>query len=302
MPISFPPISRRRFLSGTVAAGAGLLLGPEWLAAADQKTDPHRLALLSDTHIAVDPAMRYSGVVMYQNMRQVCDEVIQLNPRPAAVLINGDCAFREGLSSDYERFVELLRPLREHGLPVHLAMGNHDRRDNLWKTVPDSEEHVSQLPHRQIAILQMERANIFILDSLEKTAATPGSLGEKQVTWLAAALDQHAAKPAVVFVHHQPDENPDVKGLKDTRALLDVLLPRKQVKALIYGHTHHWEVKRREGMHCINLPATAYVFVQGDPIGWVDAHIKENGISLKLLCIDKKHAKYEETVDLIWRG
>ncbi|MBN9053691.1 MAG: metallophosphoesterase, partial [Rhizobiales bacterium] len=31
-------------------------------------------------------------------------------------------------AADYERFLSLIRPLREFGVPVHLAMGNHDDR------------------------------------------------------------------------------------------------------------------------------------------------------------------------------
>src|SRR4051794_30514149 len=101
MPMYLPPISRRRFLAGSLAAGAGLLSGrlveartsapalstlvPKIAAPA---FDPHRLALISDTHIDARLSKRSWGVNMADNLRQVCGEVLGLNTRPAAVLVN----------------------------------------------------------------------------------------------------------------------------------------------------------------------------------------------------------------------
>src|SRR5690349_15273546 len=75
MPITLPPlrslpaISRRRFLAGSLAAGAGLLLRRPLLAADETvqsvPVDPHRFALLSDTHIAADPKVAARGVNMF---------------------------------------------------------------------------------------------------------------------------------------------------------------------------------------------------------------------------------------------
>jgi 3',5'-cyclic AMP phosphodiesterase CpdA len=151
-------------------------------------------------------------------------------------------------------------------------------------------------------ILELPRANLFLLDSLDQTNHTPGVLGEAQIRWLGEALDARKGKPALVFVHHQPDDRPNPSGLTDTKPLLDTLLPRRQVKALFYGHTHVWDVGKRDDLHCINLPAVAYVFIPGQPSGWVDAHLKDNGISLELRCIDPSHPKHGEKVDLTWRA
>ena len=302
MPITLHPISRRRFLAGTLAAGLGTIALPELLIGADVAADPHRLALLSDVHIAADPAARERGVVMAEHLRRAVAEVQKLEPRPAAAYINGDCAYHNGMIGDYQTLVGLLKPLRERGMPLHLEMGNHDNREHLWGAIPGSEAHVEPLAQRQVMILEFPRANLFLLDSLDQTNHTPGVLGEAQIRWLGTALDARADKPAIVFVHHQPDERPKTSGLTDTKPLLDTLLPRRQVKALFYGHTHVWEVTKRDDLHCINLPAVAYVFVPGQPSGWVDAHLKENGIALELRCIDPKHPKHGDKVELTWRA
>lgn len=302
MPITIHPVSRRRFLAGTLAAGLGTLALPEFLVAADVAADPHRLALLSDVHIAADPAAHERGVVMAEHLKKAIAEIETLDPKPAAAYINGDCAYHVGLTEDYQTLVKLLQPLRERGLPIHLEMGNHDNREHLWSTIPHSEAHVEPLEHRQVMILEFPRANLFLLDSLDKTNHTPGVLGEAQIHWLARALDERKDKPALIFVHHQPDGRPKIEGLTDTKALLDTILPRRQVKALLYGHTHVWDVTKREDLHCINLPAVAYVFQAGQPSGWVDAHLKDNGMTLELRCIDPTHPKHGGKVELTWRS
>jgi len=103
-------------------------------------------------------------------------------------------------------------------------------------------------------------------------------------------------------LHHQLDERPTPLGLTDTKALLDVLLPRTDVKALLYGHTHVWSFEKREGLHCVNLPAVAYPFDTTSPTGWVDAKLSDSGMALQLHCTDHAHPKHGEKHELVWRA
>lgn len=302
MPITLAPISRRRFLAGAAAAGAAALLAPRDLAAIETPSDPHRLALLSDIHLDADRTAIDRGVVMFDHFEQVRGEVLALDPKPAAVFINGDCAHLAGRAEDYGVLLDALAPIRQDGFPVHLTMGNHDNREHLWATIPGSEQHVTALPQRQIAVVEFPRANFFLLDSLQRTNFTPGKLGPQQLQWLATALDSQRNKPAIVMVHHDADLRRDTTGLTDTQALLDILLPRRHVKALLYGHTHHWDVTHHEGLHCVNLPAVAYVFRPGDPSGWVDAHFEDDGMTMHLLCVDKTHHANNQRVEMAWRS
>ena len=300
MPIALAPISRRRFLIGSVAAGVGAMLGRR-LYGQGTEADPHRFALLSDTHIAADPHKKERGVVMYDHLRQVCTELLELSDRPGTVFVNGDCAFGTGETGDYQRLLELVRPLREAGYPLHLAMGNHDNRGRLWDALPGEREGQHGIEDKQVVVLDSPRARWIVLDSLQRTNFTPGLLGPEQLRWLSTTLDADKNKPVLVMVHHNPDEAHD-GSLTDTKALLDVLLPHKQVKALLFGHTHHWSVTRQDDLHLVNLPAVAYVFQQGDPSGWVDCHLREDGMKLQLLCVDRAHPKHGETVELNWRA
>jgi 3',5'-cyclic-AMP phosphodiesterase len=300
MPITLHPISRRRFLAGSLAAGAALALR-RYAPAAQKAVDANHFVLFSDTHIDADPTKVDRGVTMFDHLRQSVAEVLDMSSAPAAVLVNGDCAHLQGRTADYEQFLNLLKPLREAGLPIHANFGNHDDREHFWGAVPADEQRAKAVEDRQIVVLQSPRADWIMLDSLQKTNSTPGELGEKQLHWLSEELDRRKDRRVIVMVHHQPDEREKISGLLDTKPLLDVLLGRKQVKALLYGHTHIWRVEKRDNLHCINLPAVSYNFGANEPTGWVDAHLSETAMTLKLNCIDPKHPQNGDSHELKWR-
>jgi len=301
MPIHLPPISRRRFLQRTIVAGAAVAAAPHLLAAA-KEMDPDFWALLSDIHIAADRKQLGRGINMAEHFETVSRELLDLPKLPVGLFINGDCAFNSGESGDYATVAKLLTPLRESGMPVHLAMGNHDHREHFWDAFAEEKAAKRPLSDRQCSLMKTPRANWFVLDSLEKTLATPGLLGHEQLAWLAKTLDENPKTPAIVMVHHNPGLGGNM-GLKDTEGLFEVIRPRKQVKAYIYGHTHTWKVEKDEtGLHLINLPPVAYIFQEGQPSGWVRLTLADGGMKLELRCIDTTHRDHGQKVDLKWRA
>jgi hypothetical protein len=324
VPVYLPPISRRRFLTGSFAAAAALSLG-QGCALPKGKGDEHSVALLSDIHIAANPEQIERTVNMTHNLKAVTDEVLAWPQRPGMVFINGDVAFNSGTKHDYAAVLGLLRPLREEGLPIHLGMGNHDDRGNFWQVLRASKTVQPRLPGRQAAIVRAREANWFVLDSLIQTLTTPGRLGEAQRAWLAAALDANADKPALILIHHQPATLVGDKtgsglekaaemfaplvagktggGLEDAAELFAILRPRRQVKAWFFGHTHRWDARQDEsGIHLINLPPTAYLFEEGRPNGWVHAAVQDGGARLELRCLDHAHKDHRQVVNLAWRN
>jgi Icc protein len=217
-------------------------------------------------------------------------------------VILGDCAFDNGESGDYAALTALLKPLRADGSPIHLALGNHDNRERFWEALHEEQIAKRPLADRQVALLRTQLANWFILDSLEKTRSTPGLLGHEQLDWLAKTLDANSSKPALVLVHHNSGLTGNM-GLKDTAAFLDIIRPRRQVKAYIYGHTHAWGVEQDySGIHFINLPPVSYVFQAGQPSGWVHATLARSGLRLELRCVDTSHKAHGQVVNLEWRS
>jgi 3',5'-cyclic AMP phosphodiesterase CpdA len=304
MPIHLPAMNRRQFL--TTAAGGAAALGGGWLSLASEGSadaDPHGFALLSDTHIFQKRDAVHRRTNMYENMRQVSQQVLQLAKPPAAVLINGDCAFLDGQPDDYAVLLELLAPYAQAGLPVHLTLGNHDDRTNFWQADGRFKANDAAIDNKHVSIITTARANWFLLDSLEQTNSTPGLLGLAQLAWLSAALDAHRDRPAIIAAHHHPAEGESaISGLKDTKALFEVLAPRKHVKAYIFGHTHHWQVRQREGIHLINLPPVAYPFNSQDPSGWVHVQLGDGGATVELRALDPAHPKQAQRFELNWRA
>jgi 3',5'-cyclic AMP phosphodiesterase CpdA len=301
MPIHLQPIPRRQFLLRSLAGGAALVLSPSLLAAA-KRTDPNSWALLADPHLAADPSLVARDINMTDHFTKVSSELLALPKLPAGVFITGDCAYNSGQTADYRHVADLLKPIRQGQMPVHLALGNHDNRERFWESLPEEKATKRPLADRQVALLPGPRANWFVLDSLEETLSTPGLLGQAQLDWLAGALDANRDKPALVLLHHNPGLSGNI-GLKDTTALFAVIRPRKQVKVYIFGHTHAWNVWQDEsGIHLINLPPVAYVFQPGEPAGWVHAMLEREGMQLELRCVDQAHKCHGQVLKLQWRA
>jgi 3',5'-cyclic AMP phosphodiesterase CpdA len=300
MPFHLPPLSRRRFLASGLAACAGALTWRD-VFGAEGEADADRWALLADTHVAADRERVNRGVKMADHLSRVVKAVADLKPRPAGVLLDGDAAYLKGEPGDYRLLGELLKPLAEAGLPTHLTLGNHDQRDNFRSGLLRGAAR-SPLASHQVSVVESKRVNWFLLDSLVRTNATPGELGKEQLDWLAGALDARPGKPALVVIHHDPQWTAPAKrsGLVDTERLFEVLVGRKQVKALIFGHTHRWHRERRDGIHLINLPPVGYVFAKEQPSGWVDLRLGDGGAALTLHALGG-HRQDGERVELTWR-
>jgi 3',5'-cyclic AMP phosphodiesterase CpdA len=301
MPIMLPALSRRRFLKRAMAACAGAVTAPLFRANA-KPLDEHSWALFSDIHLAADRTMIVRGVDMAAHFEQATKELLALPERPARLLITGDCAYNSGEKPDYELLAEFLQPIRRGDMPVILALGNHDEREHFWDVFAEERSRQKPVTDRQTARVSTPHANWFVLDSLDKTLSTPGRIGKPQLSWLAESLDANRDKPAMVVVHHNPGISGNV-GLKDTQDFFEVIRPRRQVKAYIYGHTHNWNVEKdQSGLHLVNLPPVSYVFRSGDPSGWVHATTRADGMQLTFHCLDQGHKANGQVIDLNWRA
>jgi Icc protein len=296
MPIHLPPISRRSFL-----AGAAALLAARPSLADDSAED--RWILVSDSHIPSDPKMKRADVAMADNFQRVTADFLKAAPKSAGVILHGDAAYLKGEKKDYDLLGSLLKPISEAKLPIHILLGNHDDRMKFLEAFGLKVPMDEPFGDHHVAVVPARHANFFLLDTLEIVNGTPGILGEKQLAWLASTLDAKKDKPAVVCMHHNPEfaQVKKISGLKDTDALWSILKSRPNVKALFYGHTHHWAHLVKDGIHCVNLPPTAYVFQERDPNGWVEMTLAADSARLKLHALDPNHKAHGQTIDLQWR-
>jgi len=303
MPLSLPQLSRREFLKRAALAGAVAAFAPSSYAGLFGKSrDKHTFVFFSDTHIAADAAQKYLNVNMTDHLIACVHELAAWPVKPAAVIVNGDLAYLTGQPGDYAWFGKLIGHVRGIA-PLHLTLGNHDERDHFWKAFPQDAAKLKSVPKKQTTVFSSDRANWFLLDSLELTSKTPGLIGPAQLDWLGRELDARPDKPAVIVVHHNPQFPAPTTGLLDSLALMEVLAPRKQAKAVIFGHTHNWHITQHEsGVHLINLPPTSYPFKKGRPSGWVRTTLAKDGMELELRALDVKHPEHAQVKDLKWRA
>ena len=315
MPFTLEACDRRTFARGLLATGlsatglgaAGFGTTEAELAAADppaKPVDPDRWTLLSDIHVPADPSTERDGFRPAEHLGRIVERILAAPTRPAHVFVNGDCAFRTGEPGDYAALVRQFAPIRDAGTPIHLTLGNHDRRDAFRALPAAFRGDASPLESHQVAVIETPRVDFILLDSLDRINELPGRLGKEQLAWLDEALARSPDKPAVIAMHHPPEfvPLPERIGLVDTWPLLAVIGRRRRVKALFFGHLHNWTRTEIGGVHYIGLPATAYSFAANRPLGWVEAVLRDDGMKLELRCLDTRQAEHGELVDFPWRS
>ncbi len=212
-------IDRRAFLKQSILAAGAISTGALSLRARDANNSPLRWALLSDTHIAADPADTYRGFKPHENLAKVVGQL--KSSHFDAVLINGDLARLEGKPVDYVRFTDFVDPLAEQSALI-VTLGNHDERKNARSALTKLSGDRQPVEQKFVTVLDTDSLRFVLLDSLMATNIPAGQLGKSQRDWLAASLGQNPSKPTIVFVHHNPDADNDV-GLVDADRLLAIL-------------------------------------------------------------------------------
>jgi len=296
-------ISRRSLIQ---AGLAGIAASPSLPAAAAKAAasggGADTVAILNDTHIAEGHADDHAHP---SNLRLAIGQILALDPRPAAVIINGDLAMSTGTPGDYHRFGHLVEPLRRE-LPVYFTLGNHDTRDEFLRAFPDAPSASRLSAHRHTGVVDLPHARLVLLDSLKHTPAAPGYLGEEQIGWMLEQADADRSRPAVVVSHHNPRIGGDPVhfpgGIEDTDSFWPELVSRPQVKAFIHGHVHDWTLGMHAGIHVVNTLASAMVADKRVCTnGWTLARFTPEGVALEIHTIHGDHAWNGERKWLFWR-
>lgn len=301
MPLHLPGQNRRQILK---SVGAGLLVcSCPAFAAESSDVEDDLVYLLNDTHIG---EKQPADSRVPSHLRQVVDQLVRRERKPACVIVNGDLALTDGQPGDYRHLARLLEPLRKVNVDLHLTLGNHDNREVFYEVLQEERPETPPVTSRHLAIVETRLANLFLLDSLQETMVTPGTLGKEQRTWLAEALDARPDKPAILVTHHNPRLGGEPVhfpgGLTDSQELWKLLASRPQVKAYVHGHIHDRGYFEHEGIAILNLPATSYV---ADPktstTGWTTARLADNGMTLTTHTTDETHPWNGESTKITWR-
>jgi 3',5'-cyclic AMP phosphodiesterase CpdA len=264
-------ITRRQFLNVSLAAAGGIIALTPRRTPAESDPKQARWAFLSDTHIAADPEDNFRGFYPYRNFQKALAQVAA--DLPEGVVITGDLARLTGQMGDYENFRKLLMPVLGRR-PVYLTLGNHDDRAVFMDVFEERPGQAQPIKDKHVVTVEAGPVRFVLLDSLFQVNKTPGLLGKAQRSWLQRHLSDSDDKPVILFFHHTLGDGDG--DLLDVMWLFDLVKPIKKVKAIVYGHSHEYKSTELEGIHLLNLPATAYNF-KNEPLGWVEARLTGSG-------------------------
>ncbi len=253
-------------------------------------------AFLSDTHIPADPENNYEGFYPYRNLEKSLHQVAF--SRPKGVVVTGDLARLTGQVGDYENLKKLLTPVADER-PIYLAMGNHDNRVNFARVFDKPAGDRQPIKDKHVLVVDAGPVRFLILDSLMQTNLTGGLLGKAQRTWLETCLRTPGDRPTILFLHHTFGDGDG--DLLDAPRLFDLVRPVKDVKAIVYGHSHDYGYSKFERIHLINLPSTAYTFGKDQPVGWVEARLTAKGGDFILHATGANTQIDGQTTTLRWR-
>ena len=224
-------ICRRAFIASAAAAGAGCVLGRN---SAVKEGD---FVFLSDLHIeGAAPKYAYSK----KRLEKTIDEILSWSIKPKGVVCFGDIACSYGLKEDYVEAKRILSRIEKAGIPMHFAMGNHDRRSFFFEQWPECAKR-SPVPGKCVSVVDLGEADLVLLDALKGTddrafndmGPVEGGLDEAQLKWFEKFVAE-AKRPFFVGSHQFTDLY--VEGLKPiSRAAKSPCFA-----GWIYGHNHQF--------------------------------------------------------------
>ncbi len=179
------------------------------------------------------------------------------------VIITGDLV-DDGERAQYRELLRLLRPIKDAGLKILAAPGNHDcgpmGNSYLASARVEYQRHVvADLMGIGVADTASDvMANLYPmvhridgityvgLDSVVGMIGggmhfARGAVGAPQLAKLRTIIDyDHGRQPIVVYLHHHPFDRNFTMALRDSAELMAVLANR--VDLLLFGHEHRVDV------------------------------------------------------------
>lgn len=215
-----------------------------------------KLVHLSDLHLGTQGEL-VLGRDVEARVAATFRRVAARHADAALCLISGDLAHR----GDAQAYATLAGKLPLLGMPVALAMGNHDDRDAaaaplmLERDADGHVQYVRDLP---------DGWRLIVLDTNSGADSVVGTLCGRRLDWFAAALAQARGARLVVAMHHPPCAvgipalDPHAATGGDTMLRL---LREAGGGHVLYGHHHRPSfVALAGGVTLSTVPAVGFQF------------------------------------------
>ena len=209
------------------------------------------IAQISDLHVKPTGVLAYQRVDTAAALARCVKELNRFTPRPDLVVISGDLVDRPSKEA-YDHLIRLLTPLE---LPVAAIPGNHDDRDLMRATLPQSYAFARGALH---SVREVGGVDVLLIDSV-----TPGedygTLNADSLAWLETVLSTPTTRPALLFLHHPPFAagiaHMDVQNLRNAGDLAAILRRHRRARLVAAGHVHRATLTNFAGIAATICPA-----------------------------------------------
>lgn len=228
------------------------------------------LAQITDLHITAPGTLCMGRVDSAALLRQCVDRILELDPRPDAVLATGDLVDLR-TPEEYAHLREILAPLP---MRVYAIPGNHDDREAFRAAFSD-QVYTPREGFIQYTIENLP-VRVLCLDTVIP-GEDGGELCNARLAWLAAKLAEAPQRRTMLVMHHPPFltgvANLDDMGLAGADELARLLAANPQVERIVCGHLHRSIQVRWHGVLASVCPSTAHQVMLGlksdAPLGFV---------------------------------
>jgi Icc protein len=213
------------------------------------------LCQISDLHVMAGRALAYGVVDTASCLERCVQRIVELDPRPDAVIATGDL-----VDSPDTRSYGLLREiLRSLPLPVFVLPGNHDERQTLRAAFPD-HRYLRQDDDFLHYAIEEYPVRLLALDTVIP-GQPEGALCARRLQWLEHRLSE-SDTPTLIALHHPPFltgiGHMDQMGLDNAVGLANIVRRFPQVQRLICGHLHRPIQALYAGTLASVCPSTAH--------------------------------------------
>jgi Icc protein len=215
------------------------------------KEKPVLIAQITDCHIGFD-----RDDPEEDNVLRLCAVLARLRDgrnRPDLLLITGDLT-GHGEAENYSRLAGVIA---DQPFPVHLMVGNWDRRELLCAALPEAQTSDGFIQFE----LALPGLRLIALDTNE-AGRHGGAFCERRAEWLSAQLDADPVTPVVIAMHHPPVET-GIEWLDSgaNEAWIQrfgaAIANRPQVRGIIAGHMHRPIFTTFAGVPLVVCPSSA---------------------------------------------
>lgn len=205
---------------------------------------------MTDIHIQPDGSAPFMGIDTAHKFRTAVEYIRQMGVQPAFFAISGDIV-QDAEDDGYMHVKALLTELDSFGVPVLMALGNHDNRVSFQRVILGEDDTDESRRHYHSHIF--DGYKVIMLDSRE-SGKVYGTFDDAQMAWLCDELAD--GLPAILIFHHPPVVTPFAMLdnhllLAESVEKLRAAIAGQNVIGILNGHIHFNNVGVFQGIPAV---------------------------------------------------